>query len=775
MDTINDNQLTTLPLIPLRGVVVFPRLTLRLDIGRDRSIEALNHAQEQDGELFLVAQRDAGADDPHIEDLYSVGTVARVKQVVSLPDGALRMLVVGESRARMLEVLEKGEMQQAQLKRFVSRIGDYDIELTAHLRVVKKLAKRFIDIKGLGSTELSASIDGVEDADLLCDLLGQNLLVAVKDKQQILEIRDVLSRIQTLAQMLQKEIQMHELEQSIQEKVRERIDQHQKEYYLGEQLKVIRSELGDEEEQEKEKLRERIEASKMNEVAREKCQHELKRLQHISPGSPENAVSRNYIEYLLDLPWDIISEDKLDLSDAKKILDKDHDGLTEVKLRILEFLAIIGLKGDLKGPILCLVGPPGVGKTSIAQSIARALGRKFVRLSLGGMRDEAEIRGHRRTYIGANPGRIISGIKQAATKNPVFLLDEIDKINSDFRGDPASALLEVLDPEQNAAFSDNYLEAPFDLSGVLFITTANTIDTIPRPLLDRMELIRVPSYTQMEKADIAMHHLIKKQLSAHGMDRRKLKISRKAVLEVIDGYTREAGVRQLERELGSIIRKAAVKWLEAPKDDKKTISVGPKEVRDYLGVRKFLSDSPQKKPETGLVNGLAWTSVGGETLSVEVACMPGSGKIDLTGQLGDVMKESARAAYSYIRSKSDVLHIPGDFYKSNDLHIHVPAGATPKDGPSAGVALTCAMVSAITKRPARQDVAMTGEVTLRGRVLPIGGVKEKLLAAHRMGITNVLLPKENEKDLEELPPDVRQALRVNFIGKVDQAINYVLM
>ncbi len=768
------NGLEQLPLVPLRGTLAYPGLQLRVDIGRDKSLHALNRATEGDNLLLLVAQRDTQVSQPHIEDLYSVGTVARIKQVVKLPDDTLRVLVEGISRALLVDVLEQGELQIASFKRIQSRESGEEIELTAHLRVMKRFAKKLLAEKGQPNTELSAAIDGGDDAGALCDLLAHTLITSLKDKQQILESRDVLLRVQSLSKIISREIQLLELEQSIQQKVRESIDQHQKEYYLAEQLKAIRSELGDEEEIERDQLKQRLEGSSMNDVARGKAEHELKRLGHIPPGSPEGAVSRNYIEYLLDLPWGETTHDEIDLQKAKALLDAEHEGLDSVKRRILEFLAVLELKGNMRGPILCLVGPPGVGKTSIAQSVAKAIGRKFVRLSLGGLRDEAEIRGHRRTYIGAIPGRVVAGIKQAGSVNPVFLLDEIDKIAQDFRGDPASALLEVLDPEQNGTFSDNYIEAPFDLSKVLFITTANTTDSIPRPLLDRMELIRVPGYTLPEKQQIAKNHLWPKQISAHGLTSGQVKISAKGITEVIDGYTREAGVRQLERELGSIIRKAAVKWLQTPEADRKPISITDKTVKDYLGARKFLHEQLEKHPETGLVNGLAWTSVGGETLSVEAICMPGSGKIDLTGQLGDVMQESARAALSYIRSRSDQLQIPADFYQRNDLHIHVPEGATPKDGPSAGVALTCAMVSAITKRPARQDIAMTGEVTLRGRVLPIGGVKEKLLAAHRMGISEVLLPKENEKDLDELPPEVRKALNVHMIRKVDQAISFVL-
>lgn len=775
MDTNKQKEMEILPLLPLRGILVYPNMLLKVDVGRDKSIAALEKAMQGDQRIFTVAQRDAAVEEPHIEDLYGAGTVARIKQILRMPDESLRVLVSGEYRALLLDVEEQGEMQSAHFRRMISGCSANEIETAAYLGVLKSLAREFSLTRGVSSPELLQIIEGEDGLDTLCDIVAVNLLSTLKDKQAVLECRDLCQRAQTLCDILSRETQVAEAEKQVAARVRERIDRHQREYYLTEQMRVIREELGDDEEREREELKARLGQSQMNAVAREKLETELKRMGHMAPGSPEGSVSRNYVEYMLDLPWGVYTAKRLNLERARKILQADHYGLEKVKQRILEFLAVSAIKENMKGPILCLVGPPGVGKTSIAQSVARALGRKFVRLSLGGVRDEAEIRGHRRTYIGAIPGRIVAGIKQAGSMDPVFLLDEIDKMASDFRGDPASAMLEVLDPEQNNSFSDHYLEAPLDLSSVLFITTANSLEGIPHALLDRMEVIPVSSYTLEEKIEIGKRHLWPKQLAEHGLKRSQVKLGAGVMREIIEGYTREAGVRSLYRELGTLCRKAAVALLEQPAEEKTPISIKLGDLKTYLGVRRFTRDMPLGRSETGVVNGLAWTQAGGETLSVEVAVMPGTGKLDLTGQLGDVMQESARTAYSYIRSRSQALHIPEDFHQKYDLHIHVPEGATPKDGPSAGVALTCAMVSAITGRAARQDVAMTGEVTLRGRVLPIGGVKEKLLAAHRVGIDTVLLPSENEKDLDELPAEVRGEMDVKMIGRVDQALEYVLL
>ncbi len=760
-----------LPLLPLRGLLAYPNMVLKIDVGRGKSLTAIERALGADQRVLVVAQRDATVEDPHVEDVYGVGTVVKIKQVIRLPDDTVRLLVEGESRALLLGVVEQDDVQLGELKRIEPRLAGRTLRLEAAMRTLKTLFFEYAAERGGISGELTSTVEGEEDPGTLSDLIAANALKGIRDKQQMLETRSVRARLDALMGILAREIELIRMEKRIHTRVHEKLDQHQKEYYLNEQLRAIHEELGDDDESEKDKFEKRLKQSKMNAEARAQVERELKRYQHMPSGAPEASVSRNYIECMLELPWGTMTHDRYDLASARRILDKEHFGLEKVKERILEFLAVGAVKDDLKGPILCLVGPPGVGKTSIARSVAHALRRKFVRLSLGGLRDEAEIRGHRRTYIGAIPGRIVSGVRTSGSMNPVFLLDEIDKLASDFRGDPASALLEALDPEQNRAFSDHYLEAPLDLSSVLFITTANSLDTIPRALLDRMEVIELEGYTRAEKAEIALRHLWPKQLKAHGLSKAQVKLSRAALDELIDGYTRESGVRTLERTLATLCRKTAVKLSEggtAP------LSIAPKTVASLLGARKFSSEPPLKEPEQGVVNGLAWTPFGGETLSIEVAVMPGSGTVDLTGQLGDVMKESARAAYAYIRSRSETLGIAVDFHKTHDLHIHVPEGATPKDGPSAGVAMTCAMVSAITGRKARQDVAMTGEITLVGKVLPIGGVKEKLLAAHRMGIGTVLLPGANEKDLEDVPSDVRSKMNINLIARIDQALNLVL-
>ena len=769
---LNDAARELLPILPLRALTAFPNMLLRLDVGRDKSITALETAMNTDSRVIAVSQRDATTDDPHLEDVYGMGTVVIIKQIVRMPDDTRRVLVEGESRALLLGVLEHGEMLMGEVKRVGSIKKRGGIELTARVRALKQALNTYAAERGDLSSEFLQAARGDEDPDTLCDLIAANLPLDQGDKQLLLETRDVNNRVSDLTSILNREIELAKVEKRIQERVREGLDQHQKEYYLQEQLRAIHEELGDDDAEERTQFEKKLTASKMNKEARDRVERELKRLEHTGEGSPESTVSRNYIETMLDLPWDVLTGKPVQVAKARRVLEVDHYALKKVKERVLEYLAVRALKGDLKGPILCLVGPPGVGKTSIARSVAKALDRKFIRLSLGGMRDEAEIRGHRRTYIGAMPGRIISSIRQSGASDPVFLLDEIDKLASDFRGDPASALLEALDPEQNALFSDHYLEAPFDLSNVLFMATANSLDTIPAALLDRMEVIEVESYTQEEKQEITKRHLWPKQLAAHGLTKAQVKLTAKALTLMIDGYTREAGVRALERELAAICRKVAMRRMEA--EETGQIVIGPDTVKDFLGAPKYLRMAVLKAPETGVVNALAWTPAGGETMPVEVVAMAGNGSLDLTGRLGDVMKESARTALSYIRSKTETLGIDISFYKDHDLHIHVPEGATPKDGPSAGVAMTCAMVSAMTGKPARQDVAMTGEVTLRGRVLPIGGVKEKLLAAHRMGIGTVLLPEENARDLSELPADVLKALHVELVKDVDQAIKYVI-
>lgn len=765
------NKHERLPLLPLRGVLAYPNMVLHLDVGRDKSISALEFAMDGDKQLLVVAQRDALKDNPHLEDMYGVGTIVSIKQIVRRPDNTVSVLVEGKSRAFLLNILEAGDMQMAEVERFDSQPLASTPEYRVYMDRLKEAFKRYASLKRNISPELRKMIEHDDDADTLTDLIAANVIRDIKKKQQVLETRDVLKRMKDLSDMVNWECECIQIDASVNSKVRANIDHHQKEYYLREQLRVISENLGDDD-NEIEGYRAKLNALALNEEARTRVEREIDRLSRMNAQSPESAVGRNYIEYMLELPWGKQKHVKIDLKKARNTLERDHYGLESVKKRIIEFLAVRSVSDELNGSILCLVGPPGVGKTSIARSIARAMNREFTRLSLGGLRDEAELRGHRRTYIGAMPGRIISSIKQCGYVDPVFLLDEIDKMTSDMRGDPASAMLEILDPEQNATFRDNYLEAPFDLSKVFFITTANTFEGIPRPLLDRMEIIEVPSYTIEEKTQIAKRHLLPKQLKIHAMKRGDLKMSDKTIRALIDGYTREAGVRNLERELATICRKATVGRLT--QDAPGPSAVTEERLNEYLGVKRFTHMKTLTGIEVGVVNGLAWTSVGGEILPIEAGMMPGSGLIEMTGSLGGVMKESARIALSYLRAKGEEFGLTGEFFKTHDLHIHMPEASTPKDGPSAGVAMTCAMISALTNRPARQDVAMTGEITLRGRVLPIGGVKEKLLAAYRMGVMTVLLPSENEKDLEELPKNVRESLRIVFIEDTRQAIDLVL-
>ncbi len=766
-----------LPLLPLRGITAFPNTSLYIDVGREGSLAALERAMENDHRLLAVSQRNVNCEQPEMSDLYGVGCVIRVRHAMPVSEDIVRLVCEGERRALLLSMEREAGGYVAAFAELPSDMEGDSREITGYTERVKTLFNLLCQERGRMSGELIQLVEGDTNPDVVANLIAANALRKVEDKQLLLECRNVLERMGHLLKFLQHELELARIEKEIEEKTKERIEEHQRDYYLREELRVIQEELGDDEEQESEVYRTKLADCPMNDEARDKTNREIDRFSRMARGTPESTVSQNYIEWMLALPWGKESGRQMDVSFARDVLEADHYGLEKVKERILEYIAVRSMTGEMKGPILCLVGPPGVGKTSIAQSVARALKREFVRVALGGLHDEAEIRGHRRTYIGAAPGRIITAIRQSGVKDPVFLFDEIDKMASDFRGDPASAMLEVLDPAQNASFTDHYLDAPFDLSRVLFITTANSTDGIPEPLLDRMELIEVPSYTLEEKTQIAKRHLWPRQLTENGLKKSQLKLTDRALIQVIEGYTREAGVRQLERELGTICRKAVVQLMErseTEKEENKPISVKLENLETYLGVRRYTPDSVLKEPEVGVVNGLAWTQVGGTTMPIEVAVMPGQGAVDLTGRLGDVMKESARTALSYIRSRSEEIGLPADFHKTSDLHIHVPEGAVPKDGPSAGVALTCAMVSALTGWPARQDVAMTGEVTLRGRVLPIGGVKEKLLAAHRMGIDTILLPKENEKDLSDLPGDIRKHMDVHLIAQVDQAVQFVL-
>ncbi len=766
----------SLPLIPLRGLMVFPHMVLHFDVGRPRSVAALEQAMMDDQKVLLVAQKDAEVDEPGMEDMCRVGTIALVKQVLNMPGDTIRVLVEGQERAKLSKILEEDPcwIAEAQLVEKTIIVGP---ETEALMRTTHELFEEYARTSMRVSGETLRSVRDVEKADQLADIIAANVLTRVEDRQAILEEIDVTQRLETLCGILSRETELARIEKQVQSRLKKQIDKNQKDYYLREQIKAIQEELGDKDATDVEDLRRRMNETPLNEEAREKVSRELDRLSRMAPGTPEIGVSRTYVEWILDLPWGKETTDNLDLKRAIRILNEDHYAMEKVKERVIEYLAVRRMKElhtedkTMKGPILCFVGPPGVGKTSIVRGIARAVGRKFVQMSLGGVRDEAEIRGHRRTYIGAIPGRIIAGLKQAGTMNPLFLFDEIDKMSHDFRGDPASAMLEVLDAEQNFAFRDHYLELPVDLSRVMFITTANSKDTIPAPLLDRMEIIEVPSYTEEEKLHIAKKHLLQKQVKEHGLPDKSVKVSDAAMKRIIEGYTREAGVRTLSRTIARVVRKAAVDMLQT---DAESISVTPQVVEKYLGAPRFLRDMPGKKPQVGVVNGLAYTAVGGEMLAVECSVMPGSGQVQLTGQLGDVMKESAQAARSWVRAHAAEYGIADDFYKTMDIHIHVPEGAVPKDGPSAGVTMTTALVSALSGKAVLQDVAMTGEITLRGRVLPIGGVKEKLLAAYRAGVKTILLPKENKKDLEDVPLHVLSTFRILLVENAEDVLKAAL-
>ena len=760
------NQTVELPVMPLRGLVLFPNMVLHFDVGRKKSLTALEQAMMEQQRIFLVSQKNDETEDPDWPDLCRVGTVAEIRQVMNLPGENVRVLVEGISRGTILEALITEPGMRAVIQTHEDRAAR-SAGAKALLRTSQDLFAQYAQSSQKVSQDMVESIHDVEKPGEAADLLAANVLYKREDRQQILDELDPLARLEKVCAFLMRETDMAETEKQIQSRIRQQVDKNQKDYYLREQIKAIQTELGDQDETETSELRKRMLDTPLNEEARNKCEKELDRLARMAPGSPESVVSQTYIEWILDLPWGKETEDNLDLNRAREILNRDHYGMEEVKERIIEYLAVLQLKKDMKGPILCFVGPPGVGKTSIVRAIAEAVNRKFVQVSLGGVRDEAEIRGHRRTYIGSIPGRIITGMKQAGTSNPVFLFDEIDKMSGDFRGDPAAAMLEVLDAEQNHAFRDHYLELPFDLSKVMFITTANSMETIPAPLLDRMELIEVPSYTEEEKLQILRRHLMPKQIREHGMKAGALKVSDEALKAMIEDYTREAGVRTLERTAAKLCRKAAVRMLD---EGKRSMSISKKTMREMLGAARYLREMPEKEPRIGIVNGLAYTSVGGEMLEVECSTMSGKGELKLTGQLGDVMKESAQTAFSWVRAHSDELGLKADFYRDIDIHIHVPEGAVPKDGPSAGITMTTALVSAVTGHPVRQDVAMTGEITLRGRVLPIGGLKEKTMAAYRAGIRILIIPEENRKDLEKIPEDVLKQFRVVPVRDVQEVL-----
>ena len=768
-----------LPLLPLRGLLAFPNTMMTLDVARGRSVAALESALAGDRRLFVVAQRDAGVDAPHLEDMYTVGTVVDIRHVLRMPDDTVRVLVEGECRAILLDVEERGDMQRAEFMPLESDDGAADenseafIRRQAMMRAIRRQALALVKARGEGiSSELRAQLSGEKRPDALCDVVAANFLANIADKQAVLECVSIDLRLETLLMALSRDLKISALEEKIHARVREAMDKSNHDYYLREQIHVIQEELGEDEDEELRELRARLRDSKIDGEARERTEKELARLARTSIHAPESAVLETYIETMLDLPWGVKTAGKIDLDRARKVLDQDHYGMREIKDRLLEYLAVVKHKGDLKSPILCLVGPPGVGKTSIARSVARALGRKFTQMSLGGVHDEAEIRGHRRTYVAAMPGRLISAIRQCGTMDPVFLLDEVDKISRDMRGDPSSALLEALDPAQNDHFRDHYLEAPFDLSGVLFITTANTTDTIDRALLDRMEVIEVPSYTLEEKLAIAKRHLLPKQLEAHGLRKSDLKIADGAMRAIIEGYTREAGVRELERVLARVCRRAVLRMQQ--EKELACVRVRTEDLHALLGAVRYLPKNEAGRTRVGRVNGLAWTSVGGEVMPIEALVLDGKGELKLTGKLGDVMRESAQIALSVARKRMGAFGVAADFLEKHDLHVHVPEGAVPKDGPSAGVALACVILSALANVPARADVAMTGELTLLGDVLPIGGVKEKLLAAYRAGVTEILLPRENGRDLEKIDESIRAKLHITLLDDVDEAVALIL-
>lgn len=764
-----------LPLLALRGLTVFPNMVLYFDVGRYKSISAIEEAMELEQKIILVSQKDAKIDDPSIEDIYKVGTIAHIKQILKSPGGTVRVLAEGIKRGRIIEYTQYEPYFKVKVEEESFDYSEEEIlKQEALMRSILDIFDDYIKLSNKVSPELIISVQDVDEPGNLADIIAANILVKTEDKQSILNELNPVKRLEKLYGMLSKEIQILEIENEINKKIKKQLDNMQKEYYLREQLKAIKEELGEYDSvvNEIDEYREKIEESNLPEEVYDRVTKELNRLSLMSPMSAEAGVIRNYIDCILELPWNEETKDNDDLKRAAKILDEDHYGLDDVKERIIEYLAVKQLTDDMRGPILCFVGPPGVGKTSIARSIARALDRKFVRMSLGGVRDEAEIRGHRRTYVGAIPGRIISGIREAGTKNPVFLLDEIDKMGSDFRGDPTSALLEVLDREQNFEYRDHYIDLPFDLSKVLFITTANTIDTIPKPLLDRIEVIRIAGYTEEEKLNIATKYLIPKQLKEHGLKERSILISDNTILHIIKYYTREAGVRNLEREIAKLCRKAARRIIETGQT---SVRISTNNLDKYLGIPRYQYNKIEKRAQIGVVTGLAWTAVGGEVLSVEAIAMPGVGKLNLTGKLGAVMKESANAGLSYIRSKAKEFGIDPHFYKNTDIHVHVPEGAIPKDGPSAGITMATAMLSALSQIPVKNNIAMTGEITLSGRVLPIGGLKEKALAAHRAGIERLIIPLENKKDIEEIPINIRKKLDILLVEHMDDVLKYSLV
>jgi len=758
-----------IPILPLRGLLVFPYTVIHLDVGRKKSINAIEEAMLGSKEIFLATQKEAQTDEPNEEDIYAVGTVAEIRQVLKMPGGTMRVLVEGLHRARIQTFIPHDEYMKVGVEEYKSETIIKDAGLEALMRTVVHQFEQYVRMSKKIPPETVVSVVAIDEPGRLADVIASHLNLRITDKQKVLEAMEVSDRLNFVCDILAKEMEVLELERKINIRVRKQMEKTQKDYYLREQMKAIQKELGEKDERSSEvdELRDRIAKAKLPPEALEKINKEVERLEKMPPATAEAVVVRNYLDWALSLPWSVETRDRLDLDTAEKILDEDHYGLEKPKERILEYLAIRKLAKKMKGPILCLVGPPGVGKTSLGKSVARSLGRKFVRMSLGGVRDEAEIRGHRRTYVGSMPGRVLNSIKQAGSRNPVFLLDEIDKMTTDFRGDPASALLEVLDPEQNNTFSDHYLEMPFDLSKVLFITTANSVYNIPRPLLDRMEVIEISGYTEEEKLNIALGYLVPKQIKEHGLKPGNISFSEAALRKIIREYTREAGVRSMERQVASICRKVA---RQVVKDKHYSVNIAVSSVNKYLGAEKYRYGTAEKKSQIGVTTGLAWTDTGGDILSIEVALIKGKGRLTLTGKLGDVMKESAQAGLTYVRSRAEHLGISAETLEGYDIHIHVPEGAIPKDGPSAGITMATSLASAMSGRAVRNDVAMTGEITLRGNVLPIGGLKEKALAAHRAGIDTIILPQDNKKDLDEIPANVKKKMNFILVSHMDEVL-----
>ncbi|HEY3304821.1 MAG TPA: endopeptidase La [Candidatus Binatia bacterium] len=773
-DKEKEGTVLTVPLLPLRDIVVFPHMVVPLFVGRQRSIKALEEATQKQGPIFLSSQKDAKTNEPTENDIYRIGVLGSVVQMLKLPDGTVKVLIEGKKRAQVSRFLNHPDFFLVEVED-VAEIVEKNTEVEALIREVHTTFENYVKLKKKIPPEMVMSVSSIDDPGRLADTIITHLGIKIEDRQNLLETLNASERLEKVLGHMRAEIEILEVERRIRSRVKKQMERSQKEYYLNEQMRAIQKELGEKDEfkNEIQEIEDKVKQKKLSAEARDKVEKELKKLKMMSPMSAEATVVRNYIDWILSLPWNEFTDDKLDIKEAEKVLEDDHYGLEKVKQRILEYLAVQSLVGKMKGPILCLVGPPGVGKTSLGRSIARATGRKFVRVSLGGVRDEAEVRGHRRTYIGALPGKIIQSMKKAGSSNPVFLMDEVDKMSTDFRGDPSSALLEVLDPEQNFAFNDHYLDLDYDLSRVMFITTANMLDRIPRPLQDRMEIIRIAGYTELEKLNIAKKYLIGKQREANGLSSGNVLFTDSSILGLIRHYTKEAGVRSLDREIASICRKVAVEVVK--KDRNAKIQISGKSLHKHLGPPKFRYGKVEGEQRIGVTTGLAWTELGGELLATEVTIMPGKGQLIITGKLGDVMQESAQAAMSYVRSRAIELGLDKDFYQKLDVHLHVPEGAIPKDGPSAGITMATSLVSALIRVPVRHDLAMTGEITLRGRVLPIGGLKEKVLAAHRGGIKTILVPEENEKDIEDIPSTILKSVDLILVSHMDAVLKKALI